>query len=142
MGGGSSAKRRGKGAAPRSSKRSPPATAALAGAAPESPPDADAIDRVVAELRTEVGRERAYAELKMRTARGSLTRDAVSALTLEKHIIDRFSKAANDRELPDKVERLEAELAAVTALLAGGGKSRFADEVTEPPAVDDEALPS
>lgn len=130
-------KQRSKGAAPKRKRAIPPGRAG-AGVAPKLSP-LDELDEVVEALRTEQGRARAYANLYRQASRGTLTRDASSGLTLAKHCIDRFGSLEKDRELPEKMADLQAQLVELREAIAGTkGSALRADTAVVPPFVEDE----
>lgn len=93
----------------------------------------------VKQLSTAEGRAEAYADLYVRAIAGG-TRDEISGLTLAKHCIDRFGALEKDRELPERLTDLEAQLTEVRAALAGrkGSALRVADAVIPP--MEDSAI--
>lgn len=141
-------KPRSKGAGAKRKRGTPPGRAGAAPAPKLSAAEsrleqrAKVVDELVGALRSEGGRERAYAELYRQSTGGCLTRDEVSALTLAKHIVDRFAKKAIDQALPDKLADLEAQNAELKAALAGSkGSSLRAEAAVVPPLVNDEQRP-
>jgi hypothetical protein len=104
--------------------------------APATPPPPDRIAGLVAELRTEAGQERALASIIDRARAGGLTRDEVSALTVEKHCVAGFRAFAKDRDQEGRIADLEASLAELHQAMAGKkGSALRADAAVVPPSL-------
>ena len=84
-------------------------------------------------LSTEDGRREAFADLYQRGLRGG-TRDETSGLILAKQCVAAFAEMDANREVPEKLADLAAQLADVKAALAGrkGSALRAADAVVPP----------
>lgn len=129
-------------------KARPPHASSVSGAAPEHPrrgrprkapaslPSGDDVAELVSELRTDEGQERALALIVLRTRAGGLSRDEVSAATLEKHCVLGIRQIRAGRELPERIADLEAQLAEVKAAIAGKkGSALRADAAVVPPLI-------
>ena len=117
------------------------------GAVSSTPPSQDppetaplGIRATVKSLSSAKGRAAAYAELYQLALKGG-SRDYVSGLTLAKHCIDRFAALEKDRELPDRLSDLEAQLAEVKAALAGRkGSALRSEDAVVPPMTEESAI--
>lgn len=96
------------------------------------------IGAIVEALRTDEGKERALASIVLRVRRGYLTRDEVSALTLEKHCVLGVGRLRKENELREQLADAEARMAELQKAMAGGrGGSMRADSAVVPPMTED-----
>jgi hypothetical protein len=120
------------------SKRPPDAKKRATPARAEAAPLHLSIEALVKSLRTPAGREVALASIIQRTRGGDLTRDEVSALTLEKHCVLGIGTLREKQELPERIADLEAQIADLQQAVAGKkGSALRADAAVVPPSLNE-----